>query len=1026
MDKLFESRPFDKQNPKQASASENQCLHHLFELQVERTPNKTAMFFGQQRLTYQELNDRANQLAHFLQTLQVGPETLIGIHMDRSLDMVIGLLAILKAGAAYAPLDPTYPQDRLAFMMQDAQLEILLTQQHQIEKSPLPHTIKAVCLDADWDSIALYSTANLTTEIIPNNLAYTIYTSGSTGRPKGVQISHQSIVNFLKSMAQMPGMVAQDIVLAVTTISFDIAALELYLPLIVGAQVVLAPQSATSDATQLLKLLTDSSVTIMQATPATWRLLLAAGWQGNPHLKILCGGEAMPRDLANKLLERSAEVWNMYGPTETTVWSMLHRVEPGDAAIPIGQAIANTQLYIVNPESYAAADLESANNTLKSASLQTVTIGEIGELLIGGVGVMRGYLNRPELNLQKLIPERFSDTPAYLYRTGDLVRLRPDGTLQHCGRIDHQVKIRGFRIELGEIEAALNNHPAIQEVVVVAQDYPSNDKRLVAYMVVDVKLLQKLQPQFKVENSELREFLRERLPEYMIPSAFVMMAALPLTPNGKVDRQALPKPSDAPYSSIQEWVAPRNSIEEQLVQMWARVLEIELLCQVRDVFQIELPLLTLFESPTVAALAEVILRQQTSTPAFANSANPDCNATTRSIVDMAVLEKDIVLDPTIRPEVPFSSIEKEPQTIFLTGATGFLGAFLLFELLQQTQAKIYCLVRATTLAEGQQKVVTALKRYLLSSQGLEHPIIPVLGDLTQPQLGLSEQAFHDYARNIDWIYHCGAFVNLIYPYPALRAANVLGTQEILKLASHIKTKPTHFISTLDVFQSPHYSKMPVVLEQDSLAIGEGLSDGYAQSKWVAEKLVMEARSRGVPVCIYRPATITAHSQTGTLQTHDLMGRFIKGLVQLGSAPELDVHLNLTPVDYVSRAIIHLSRQPDSIGKAFHLNTPYPLPFRQLVQDIQDYGHAIQWTQYDKWQAKLIEATHAQAGNDLSPLLFLFTDWYVDHSCSYLETSALISQAFDTQNTQAGLTGTNITCQPVSNTNLRQSFSFLFR
>jgi thioester reductase-like protein/amino acid adenylation domain-containing protein len=1055
MSKLFESFPLDKQKLLEDSGSESQCLHYLFELQVNRTPDRNAVLFEQRRITYQELNNRANQLAHFLQTLQVGPETLIGIYMDRSLDMVIGLLAILKAGAAYVPLDPTYPQDRLAFMMQDAQLEVLLTQQYQIEQLLLPQNIKAVCLDTGWDSIAQYSTANLTTEVTPDNLAYTIYTSGSTGRPKGVQISHRSIVNFLKSMAQTPGMVAQDIVLAVTTISFDIAALELYMPLMVGAQVVLAPQSITSDAAQLLKLLTDSGVTMMQATPATWRLLLAAGWQGNPFLKILCGGEAMPRDLANQLLQRSAEVWNMYGPTETTVWSTLHRVEPGDAGIPIGQAIANTQLYIVDPERGVVPELNPGSDTdakptqqeyLKPASLQTVAIGELGELLIGGMGVMRGYLNRPELNQEKLIPDPFSDAPAYLYRTGDLVRMLPDGTIEHCGRMDHQVKIRGFRIELGEVEAALYAYSAIQEVVVVAQENPSGDKRLVAYGVVDAKLRQELHLQFDLESSELQMFLRERLPEYMIPSTFVILDALPLTPNGKVDRQALPKPNYAQYSRNKEWVAPRNSTETQLAQIWAQILEIDhvgihdnffdlgghslltahLLCQVRDIFHIELPLLTLFESPTVATLAEAILQKQFSSSAIASPVRPTFGVTTaRSTVEMAVLEADAVLDPGICPATPFINSDQEPQTIFLTGATGFLGVFLLQELLQQTQAKIYCLVRAATLDEGQQKIATALERHLLHRKGLESRIIPVLGDLTQPHFGLAAPMFRKYASEIDCIYHCGAFVNLIYPYPALRTANVMGTQEILKLASHLKIKPVHFISTLDVFQSPHYAKMPVILEQDPLTVGEGLSDGYAQSKWVAEKLVMEARSRGIPVCIYRPATITAHSQTGVLQTHDLIGRFIKGLVQLKSAPELDAHLNLTPVDYVSRAIIHLSRQPASIGKAFHLTTPHPLPFLQLVQELRNFGHSIQWTSFEQWQAQLIEATHTQANNALSPLLFLFTNWHADHSLNYLKTSALMSQSFDTQYTQTGLTETNIICQPLSPITLHQSFSFLF-
>jgi len=499
------------------------CIHQLFERQVERTPNTVAVSFEGQQLTYRELNDRANQLAHYLQALAVSPEVLVGICIERSLSMVIGLLGILKAGGAYVPLDPAYPQARLAFMVADAQLSVLLTEQQQLAKLP-PYAATVVCIDTEWEQIAEESSQNLHSGVTAKNLAYTIYTSGSTGQPKGVQVLHQGVSNFLLSMQKAPGIVEQDSLLAVTTICFDIAALELYLPLTVGARIVLVSRDVASDSARLLDVLMQSGATIMQATPASWRLLLAAGWQGNPKLKLLCGGEALSRDLADQLLARTASVWNLYGPTETTIWSTVQRVKPGKTMVSIGRPIANTHIYLVDPEAH-----QSHNQSY--SALKVVAPGEPGELLIGGIGLARGYLHRPELTQEKFIPNPFSSLPgARLYRTGDLARYLPDGSLGYLGRIDHQVKIRGFRIELGEIEAALAAHDAVREVVVVARGDQSGEQSLVAYLV----------PRSPLPKGQLlRSFLKETLPDYMIPSTFVVMDALPLTPNGKVDRRAL-------------------------------------------------------------------------------------------------------------------------------------------------------------------------------------------------------------------------------------------------------------------------------------------------------------------------------------------------------------------------------------------------------------------------------------------------------------------------------------------------------
>ncbi|QLE49536.1 amino acid adenylation domain-containing protein [Nostoc sp. C057] len=583
------------------------CIHQLFEAQVERTPNAIAVVFADQQLTYQELNTRANQLAHHLQTLGVGKETLVGICVERSLEMIIGLLGILKAGGAYLPIDPAYPAERLAFMLEDAQVSVLLTQQNLLAALP-QHQAQVVCLEKIPKVIADNPIHNATAD----NLAYVIYTSGSTGQPKGVQITHSAVVNFLSTMRLNPGLTQQDILLSVTTLSFDIAALELYLPLITGARLVIVSRQVATDATQLSEQLVSSGATVMQATPATWRLLLAAGWQGSSRLKILCGGEALDRSLADQLLKGGCQVWNLYGPTETTIWSAIHKVdeqmERQDGIVSIGRPIANTQFYILDP------------------GQKLVPVGISGELHIGGAGLARGYLHRPELTAEKFISHPFQSrvkedqfSKKYrLYKTGDLVRYRADGTIEFLGRIDHQVKVRGFRIELGEIEALLNQHPEVQTSVVVIQGDEPSDRRLVAYVV--------LQCDRVVAISELSRFLEKKLPSYMIPRAFVILEALPLTPNGKIDRRALPAFDPARPHLEGSAIAPRNPVEEVLAGIWQEVLGVEILSiydnffelgghsllatrvisRVKKAFEVDLPLRGLFESPTIARLAAEI------------------------------------------------------------------------------------------------------------------------------------------------------------------------------------------------------------------------------------------------------------------------------------------------------------------------------------------------------------------------------------------------------------------------------------
>lgn len=522
------------------------CLHELFEAQARRTPERIAIVGAEESVSYGELDARAGLLARRLRALGVGPGDLVGVLMERSIDMVTALLGTLKAGAAYVPLDPTYPRDRVAFMAEDARLCALVSERSLAghlpsDGVPTVHT-DAAPSEAELDPDALREAP------MPEHLAYVIYTSGSTGKPKGVEIPHRALVNFLWSMREEPGLADDDVLFAVTSISFDIAALELFLPLVVGARVVLADRETASDGIRLREAIERSAATVLQATPSTWRMLLEVGWHPPAGLKMLCGGEPLPPELAARLLDGGGELWNVYGPTETTVWSSVARVTP-DVPISIGRPIANTQIYL----------LDRHRNP--------VPIGVPGELYIGGDGLACGYLRRPELTEERFVPNPFSTDPgSRLYRTGDLARFRCNGTIECLGRLDHQVKIRGHRIELGEIEANLGAHPNVRQAVVVAR-VDDGASRLVAYVVP------RREPHPTV--TELRDFLRRALPEPMIPQLFVVLDVVPLTPNGKIDRAALPSPDGArPWLDL-EYAPPGTPIEQILAAVWAGVLGLD-------------------------------------------------------------------------------------------------------------------------------------------------------------------------------------------------------------------------------------------------------------------------------------------------------------------------------------------------------------------------------------------------------------------------------------------------------------------
>ncbi|WP_448265219.1 amino acid adenylation domain-containing protein [Nostoc sp. DSM 114159] len=1558
-----------QENP--AAYVSNICIHQLFEYQVEKTPEQIAVIFEDKQVSYQELNQRANQLAHYLQTLNVQPEVLVGICLERSLEMIVGLLAILKAGGAYVPLDPAYPSERLALMLEDSQLPILLTQQHLLSKLP-EHQAHIVCLDSDKEAISQQSQENLTCLVTDKNLSYVIYTSGSTGKPKGVAIEHHSTVALLHWAKEV--FTTEDLagVLAATSICFDLSVFEIFVPLSWGGKVILA-----ENALYLPTLPAANEVTLINTVPSAIAELLRI--QGIPaSVRIVnLAGEPLQNRLVQQIytLDNIQKVFNLYGPTEDTTYSTFALVKKGDSIVTIGRAIANTYCLLLDEQ------------------MQIVPTGVSGELYIGGEGLARGYLNRPELTDRRFIPNPFISEPGEdtkqmvkkqrLYKTGDLVRYLPDGNIEYIGRIDQQVKIRGFRIELGEIETALWQHPDVQEVVVIAKEFSPGDQRLVAYVVPKPE-----SPDTNVGN--LRRFLKQKLPDYMIPSRFVQLSALPLTANGKVDRKALPAPIQT-LNANEKFVAPRTPIEERVAEIWSNVLGLknigvhdnflalgghsllafQILCRIRDIFQVELPMRHFFEAPTISEIADsikqaqqedigysvsiqsigrdgdlplsfgqerlwflnqlvpnhafynvpeafrlrgvlnatileeslneiinrhevlrttysslngqpiqvihsafpikllvvnlqglspddresqvrqlileeaqrpfnlvqgpllrttllqlsseehifllnlhhilcddwslnllfeelstlyqafstgnpsplpdlaiqyadfaawqrqwlqgeildnklaywqqhlsgslpilelpadyprpleptyqgarqsvvipksltdalnVLSRQEGTTlfmtllaafqtllfrytgqedilvgapisnrhrselegligfllntlvlrtnlsgsPSFRQLlgrvrevalsgythqdlpfeklvdalqierglnqnplisvmfnlqntptpkltvpeltmnrleidngtskfdlylelretaagisgnleystdlfkaemialmvenfssllqsivSNPDrtisnlplltfpsdrqtkqiynSNIDIRSLpepemdrsdleaafvaprtpiesqmaeiwsrvlaiaevgihdnffelggnsllasqlifyvketfqVDLPLkslfekstiealaqvietvrrdgvstltsaidLKSEVVLDPAIDAQGRTVAQVDELRHVFLTGATGFLGAFLLDELLHQTQAKIYCLVRSTNEHEGLKKIQQNLEKYSLHHPNFSSHVIAISGDLEQPYLGLPSEQFEKLALQIDVIYHSAAQVNFAKPYSVIKASNVLGTQEVLRLACMGKIKPMHYISTIAVFGAiSHFTGQKVVYEDDNIESCKdyvALDLGYAQTKWVAENLVWVAKSRGIPVSVFRTGFLMGHSKTGIAHTQDsFVPRVIKGCIQLGSYPELiDQKEELLPVDYASRAIIHLSKKQESLGKAFHIVPPPDenIGLIKLFEFICSYGYQLKKLPYTQWKDELIANFRHSQENVLHPLLPMMSEKVYQDSLTIMELYQNTVD-YDYQNTLNGLADSAIVCPPM--------------
>jgi len=1016
-------------NDTRTDYSRELCLHHLFEAQAACTPDVPAVCFAGQALSYREVNARANRLARRLLDGGVQPDTLVGICVERSLETVVAMLGVLKAGAAYLPLDPNYPQERLSFMLQDARVTLLLTQFGLAQRFAGLIDSNLYLDNMDWE-VGVADEENPAVSMQPEHMAYVIYTSGSTGKPKGVMIPHRALVSRALGLIDRYQLNGQDRVLQFAAFSFDVAAEETFPTWLAGGCVVIAPQSCTQSVPELMKLVELEQLSVLNLPAPYWHEWVT-------QLKNLGVPDSVRLVIAgsDKVLKSHMERWKQfvgsqvpvycgYGPTETTITATLHTEQDTERGLSdgmfIGYPLPDTQTYILDQH------------------LQPVPVGVPGELHIAGAGLARGYLHREDLTSEKFIVNPFYDADtrdsSRMYKTSDLARYLPDGNIEFLGRIDDQVKIRGFRIELGEIAAVLNKHASVNEVIVLAKEKQPGQHYLVAYVVPKAKASVILHPaacpvqgkagtiadseaQWQQElRQDLRAFISKRLPDYMVPATFMLLDALPVAPSGKVNLRALPEPE---IQSERVYTAPRTASETILTGIWQDVLQVQevgvfdnffelgghsllvtrLLHRVADMFDIDLPLSSLFEYPVLEAFAEHIDHARQGLPGTVKDVD---------------FHAEVWLDDDITPpDNNFRVAADTLESVFITGATGFIGAYLVHELLQQTSARIHCLVRAKSAEEGMQRLQQSLARHGLWNEFIRERLTPVVGDLGKPKFGLSDEQFDILAQQVDMIYHNGAWVNHVYPYSVLKAANVQGTREALRLACHRRTKPLHFISSLSVF-APEITEM---YEEAELDRPELLGNGYVESKWVGDKLVSLAGERGLPVTIHRVSRVSGIMESGFTYVNDNYFRWVQTAVQLGI--ELDSPLgedNLVPVDYATQAIVYLSTQRRQLGKVFHVGNPRNTLVKCRVDALFKAGYKIRLLPPKQWQSELMRQARHSPEIGLHPLLPLLVNYDFEREPGHI--------LFDCQNTLMGLQGSGICCPAIDADRQAEHFIWL--
>ncbi|MDH6251710.1 amino acid adenylation domain-containing protein/thioester reductase-like protein [Chryseobacterium sp. H1D6B] len=985
---------------------QEETLISLFKKQVERYPENKAAVYQNQQITYRELDEKSSQLANALLAKGIKEEMYVPILLDRSLEWIIAVIGVLKTGAAYVPIDPAYPVKRVDYILSDTDASIIIT--NQVNSRTFDKSIEVFYLDhrENLDGLPIQHPEVM---LCQNTLAYTIYTSGSTGNPKGVMVAHQSIQHLVTWHNYYFQVDNTSRLSLAAGLAFDISVWETWSALTSGAVLFIADNEERTEVSALVDYYYKNRITHgFVPTVLAPAVVDKTKTYNNLELQYLfTAGEKLKPVLTDGL---NYELIDYYGPTECTVYATFKKVEDvnGEYISSIGTPIANTQAYILGEH------------------MELLPIGATGELYIGGVLLAKGYLNNEELTASKFVVNPFMETEK-IYRTGDLARWSADGEIQFLGRIDNQVKIRGFRVELGEIERTLARLEGIEEAVVITKDTSANNKYLVSFIV--------LKPGAEKNLTLVRQQLKEELPGYMIPAQIIVIDKIPLTANGKTNIQGLSELADKEAKELVSHEPPTNETEKIIADIWSAELERPIINITDNFFDIggnslfvaivavamegklavKVYMRDIYQYPVLQKLADVL----TIRAKEARDAIPF-----EDVEPYVELQQDVYLNPGTVFEGRFDPKQLEnPAAVFLTGATGFVGIHLLQELLDTTTAEIYCLVRAQDEFHAMEKIDRCYGQFHISQNAEQRKrIIPVIGDLMLPSLGMSEDNFKMLAAKIDVIYHSGSSVNFIEPYSYMKAPNVEGLREIIRLAGAVRTKCLALLSTISVYSWGHiFTGKTVMLESDDIEqniMSVSKDIGYVRSKYVMEAIADLAEKEGLPLITYRLGYAMCHSETGASAPYQWWSGLVKNCIEFQSYPALtELREGLITVDYMTKAMAHITKNKEAVGKKFNLiarpETNLTLEdFFGLLK--KHYPHPLRPLSYKDWRK--------QWENDSKNRLYPLTSLFKDNMHEGLSTVELYQNTYiwDCSNVIRFLEGSGIQ-EPVFDKNLLDSY-----
>lgn len=906
----------------------NKVIHHIFEEQASKTPHHIAVTFREQILTYEDLNRKSNQLARVLINKGVQSEDLVGVMLNRSVEMLISIFAILKAGGAYVPIDPAFPSERINYILKDTGTNLLLVNGDVNKEITFPGEI--ILLENEH----LYKgdSSNLTRKVSASNLAYVIYTSGSTGNPKGVMVEHQNVTNILYALQKAYPVTGKEAYLLKTTFTFDVSVTELFGWFFGGGRVVVLEPGAEREPDRMALEIQRNGVTHVNFVPSMLRATLQMLKQEKLALfstlkYLFVAGEAIEyslvEDVFSKLPHVSLE--NLYGPTEASIYATKYAIKQSDrrANVPIGMPVQNVQIYILD---------QYGNHC---------PVGVSGEIFIAGDGVTKGYLNQDKLTSSVFLPNPF-EPGTRMYKTGDMGKWRADGNVEYLGRRDHQVKIRGYRIELFEIEEKLLRHENIKEATVVDFHDEQDTKYLCAYIVA----------KREISLRKLRGYLSKKLPDYMVPTYFVIMDRMPLISSGKLDKKALPKPQ-ANFQKSLNYVPPRSETETQLAELWSEVLEIPLekIGIYDSFFDLGGNSLTILKLLSKAyshqmnlTIQDMYMYQDISK--LAQKISEERNEQEQIVPNFDIIERKNSLENMIMPELDLAAY----SSILLTGATGFLGSHLLYELLKKTDTVIYCLVRGSTVRESYQRLQDTMGYYFSKDTDvqtqLKKRVIIVNGDISEERFGLELSLYETLQLNIDAIIHAASLVKHYGHFDEFYQVNVKGTQEVIDF-SQLSHVPIHYISTLSVAGKALNENKRLNFTESDFYIGQNYSDNvYVSTKFMAENLLFESMNSGLPVSIYRIGNLTGRLSDGQFQMNISENAFynrLKTVLEAGVIPEsmMNSLLEFTPVDVCSEAILRIFQTTGSRGRVFHLFNHNLYRVQDLQSSLESLGVSLE-------------------------------------------------------------------------------------